>query len=184
MMIKQTLLLLKLKFSNFLGINEARHSGKKKTPILILVAFVFVGLVLCGYVVGLTYLIASIGLGGLVPAFLTILTSLIIFFFMIFKAGAEIFDYGYYMSVAHLPLKKSAIISARLIGMYVTDAIIAFFVFVSGAVGVSIVSLQSVGYYLMMILSAFLVPVLPLCLSCFIGVGVSALISRLKKGKL
>jgi ABC-2 type transport system permease protein len=57
-------------------------------------------------------------------------------------------------------------------------------VFLSGAVGVSIVQLQSFGYYIMMILSAFLVPVLPLCVSCFIGVGVSAIVSRLKKGKL
>lgn len=183
-MIKQTALLLKLKFSNFLGINEARHSGKKKNFILIMIAFCLVGLLVCGYVVGLSYLIASIGLGGLVPVFLTVLTSLIIFFFTIFKAGAEIFDYGYYLSVAHLPLKKSAIISARLIGMYITDAIISFFVFVSGAVGVSIVSMQGVGYYLMIVLSAFLVPVLPLCVSCFVGVGVSAIISRLKKGKL
>lgn len=183
-MIKHTLLLLKLKFANFLGFNEAIRSGKKKSAVLISIAFAILGLVLCGYVVGISYLVASTGLGALVPAFLTILTSLIIFFFTVFKSGAEIFDYGYYCSVAHLPIKRSSIIASRLIGMYLTDAILSLLVFLSGAVGVSIVQTQSIGYYIMMILSAFLVPVLPLCVSCFIGVGVSAIVSRLKKGKL
>lgn len=183
-MIRQILLLLKLKFTNFLGVNESMRSGKKKSAIAIFVLLVLVGLVLCFYVGGLSYLFASSGLGELLPVLYTIITSLIIFFFTIFKSGAEIFDYSYYCSVAHLPLKRSAIISARLIGMYITDAIISLLIFLSGSIGISIVQMQSVSYYLMMILSAFLVPVLPLCLSCFIGVGVSALVSRLKKAKL
>lgn len=183
-MLKEIGLLLKLKFSNFFGVKKAKTAKEKAVFVAVCVAMVLVFAVLCLYVGLMSYLFCLAGVGLLVPAVLCMVTTLILFFFTVVKAGSDLFDLRSYEMLAPLPLKKSSIIASKLLGTYITDALISLLIFISGGVGVVIYSAPSFGFYPMMIIGALLTPILPVCLASFIGAGVSALTSRLKNAKM
>ncbi len=184
-MIREIGLLLKLKYCNLFGFNEAKKAkGKKVSAIATTIAMVFVCLIMCFYVGLLSYLFCMMGLARVVPVYLCVLTSIIVLSFTIFKAGGELFDLRSYEVLAPFPLKKSSIIASKLLGLYITDAALSLLVFISGGVGIVIFESPEFAFYPTLLLGAVLVPLLPLCVACFLGAGVYALTSKLKKAKL
>ncbi len=183
-MLKEIGLLLKLKFSNFFGVKKAKTGKEKAIFVAVCIAMVLVFAVLCLYVGLMSYLFCLTGVGLLVPAVLCMVTTLILFFFTVVKAGSDLFDLRSYEMLAPYPLKKSSIIASKLLGTYILDALISLLVFISGGVGVVLFSAPTFVFYPMMIIGALLTPILPICLASFIGAGVSALTSRLKNAKI
>ena len=94
-MLREISILAKLNLCNIYGINVFLNNKDKKAKkvyvalsatILFLVALVaaYVGMLVYGYV--------SIGLGEVIPAYLIMISSLIVLMFGLFKAGSVIFE--------------------------------------------------------------------------------------------
>ena len=119
---KQLAALTKLQLTNLYGINVYRNlkdPKEKKKKFWMGIAYAVVVLMMMSYVGGLSYGYVYIGLADILPAYLIMLTSLIILMFSVFKAGEVIFQKNFYDILTSLPLKNSSIVISRYIRLYV-----------------------------------------------------------------
>lgn len=184
-MIREIRLLLRLKFCNLLGINEAKKGKHKKaSTVATTVAMIILCGILCLYVGAMSYLLCVMGLSDAVPAFLCVLTSLVVFFFTLFKAGGELFDLRSYEMLAPFPLRQRSIVASKLLGLFITDAALSLLVFISGSVGYIIFESPDFAFYPLMFVGAVFTPLLPICIASILGAGVYAITSKLKNAKI
>lgn len=182
-MLRQIKLLSALELKNVFGINEILHTKdktKKRNAILVgivwcvLIAMVFV------YVGGLTWGLATLGLSGIVGAYLTMIASFVILAFGIFKAGGVIFSRGAYDILASLPVSQTAIAVSRFVRMYVEDLLLTLAVLLPGGAVYAFLTRPGIWFYLIWPVSALLIPLIPLSAATLFGTLVTAVSSRMK----
>ena len=119
-MIGQIKILMGASICNFFNINVARYSkDKKKRAGIFAVAASWgvLALMLCFYVGLGAYAYVWMGFGEILPVYLTVLASVLIFFFGSFRAGSTIFAQNSYDMLCSLPVSKTAIVISRVLGM-------------------------------------------------------------------
>ncbi len=186
-MLKQIRLLVNIQTCNLFGLNEFRYTKdvKKKHrwlgmaavwALLTLILIVYIGLFSGGLI--------SIGLGEIVPEYLFTITSLVILFFTIFKAGSVIFQMRTYEALISLPVSKTAIVISRFITMYITNLLLSCFVMLPGIVLYGIWMKPGFSFYIFSILGTFFLPLLPITVATMIGAFITAVSSRMKRKSL
>lgn len=184
---KQIKCLSGISLCNTLGLNEARFgrdSKKRQRVILLGCTFLFLGLMLLFYTGLLSYAYVRIGLLHMIPAYLLAVTSLIILFFSLFKAGNVIFDRDLYEKQIVLPVRPSAIIFSRFLTMYLFNAVLALLVMIPGAAVYAWAAKPAISFYFMMAFGIFLLPLLPMTVATALGALVLAVSSRVKHKNL
>ncbi len=176
--------LLSLELRSLYGINRFLHTKDKKEKnryrlligawiILIAMAFSYVGLLVYGLCMG--------GLGGVVPAYLAVLSSMLILAFGIFTAGSRIFGQKGYDILAALPVKSGSIVLARFLTMYVEDLILTLVILLPGIAVYGFCLQPRIGFYWTAAVGAVCIPAIPLVLSTLLGTLVLAISSRMKR---
>jgi len=186
-MIKQICNLTKLQLKNLYGLNVLRHTKDKKQKgikIALLCTYMFLILIACGYVGGLTFAYSYLGLFEMIPAYLIMISSLIILFFAIFKAGSVIFQKNAYDILASLPLPQSAIVISRFIRMYIENLMIAVIVMFPAMLICGVMQRPAVSFYIIGLLVTIVIPLLPITIATFLGALVTAVSSRMKHKSL
>ena len=182
-MLREISILAKLNLCNIYGINVFLNNKDKKakkvyvalsTTILFLVAIVsaYVGMLVYGYV--------SIGLGEVIPAYLIMISSLIVLMFGLFKAGSVIFEKKGYDILCSLPVSSKTIVIARFIRMYVENIIFTLVIMMPGIIVYGILMKPVASFYLVGIVVTFLVPFIPMTIAIIIGALITAISSRTK----
>ncbi len=169
------------------GINIFLHTRDKKAKNryrLLCGAWVVVIGIVVFYVAGLVYGLCSLGLGAIVPAYLTVLASLLILAFGSFTAGHRIFRQKGYDLLASLPVKPRSIVFSRFLTMYLEDLVLTAVVLLPGFVTYGICRQPPVWFYGMGLLVLLLLPAIPLVLSVVLGTVVTALSSGMKHKSL
>ncbi len=182
-MIKELYYLTKLQICNLFGINEARFSRepkKKKRAIAMLATFLLLGAMLVFYAVGLSVALVEFSLGEIVPLYLGLLSTLMIFGLTVFKAGA-LFNVKAYEKLAVLPVSNAVLVASRFMSLYIVNFLFAFVITVSGGITYGVMANQGVWFYISTCLSSVFIPLLPMSAALAIGVGVYAITSRFKK---
>jgi ABC-2 type transport system permease protein len=182
-MIKELYYLTKLQICNLFGINEARFSREpkqKKRAITMLAIFALLGGVLVFYAVGLSVLLIEFGLGEIVPLYLVLLSTIMIFGLTILKAGA-LFGVKAYEKLAVLPVSNAVVVASRFMSLYIVNFLFAFVITVSGGIAYGVMANQGAWFYFSICLSSAFIPLLPMSVALAIGVGVYAITSRFKK---
>ena len=183
-MLAQIKLLTALELKNLYGINTLRHtkdrSVKKRTALLSIVWAMLI-LMIAFYIGGQSYGLIYLGMGSIVPAYLTMISSFVIFAFGIFKTGGVIFNRSGYDILSSLPLTKEAIVVARFARMYIEDLLMTLLVMLSGGVVYAIFSRPAWYFYPVWAVSTLLIPLLPLSIATLFGALVTAISSRMKK---
>lgn len=183
----QIKLLTFLELKNLFGINVFRHTKDPKAKrkyLLMLGLWLFVGIVFCGYIGGLVYGLVYLGMSSIVPAYLMVIASLLIFAFGIFKAGPILFSQKGYDQLCSLPVTQQAIVASRFLQMYGQDLLFSIGILLPGTVIYGILVNPGIGFYILTLLAVFLVPVLPLAASALVGAGIVAISSRMKRKNL
>lgn len=186
-MLREIRVLTRLNLCNIYGLNVFRNTKDKKErkkAILMMVAIAFVIGVAAAYVGMLVYGYVTIGLGEVIPAYLVMISSLIILFLGIFKAGAVIFERKGYDILCSLPLSTKAIVVARFIRMYVENLMFTLVVMVPGMVVYGVLVRPSVVFYLAGGIVTLLLPIAPMTVATIIGALITAISSRTKHGSL
>ena len=182
-MLREISVLARLNLCNIYGINVFLNNKDKKAKkvyvalsatILFLVALVavYVGMLVYGYV--------AIGLGEVIPAYLIMISSLIMLAFGLFKAGSVIFEKKGYDILCSLPVSAKSIVAARFIRMYVENIIFTLVVMVPGIAVYGFLTRPVISFYLLGIVVTFLVPFVPMTIAIIIGAGITAISSRTK----
>ncbi|NLV59731.1 MAG: hypothetical protein GXY67_13350 [Clostridiales bacterium] len=186
-MLTQIRLLTKLQTLNLFGINEFRHTkdAKKKHRYVAMAAvWVLLTVMLVAYIALLSNGLIKIGLGEIVPEYLFTVTSLLILFFSILKAGSVIFQMRTYESLISLPVSKTAIVTSRFIGMYVTNLLLSLFVMLPGIVLYGIWMQPDIGFYVFSVLGTAFLPLLPITVATILGAFITAISSRMRRKNL
>lgn len=179
----QSKLLAALELKNLFGLNTLRHSkdkSVKRRAVLLSAAWVLVICMVFGYVGALAYGLVILEMGSIVPAYLTLIASLLILAFGIFKAGGVIFNRNGYDILTSLPLRQEAIVLGRFARMYIEDLLITLLVLLPGCAVYAVLTRPAWHFYISLIFSALLIPLLPLSAATFLGAAVTALSSRMK----
>lgn len=172
-----------LQLKNLYGLNVFRYTKDKKAKqrtiglgfvwaLLILMIMTYVG----GMVFGYVYL----GMGEVVPAYLVMLSSLIILLFSVFKAGAIIFQQNAYDILCSLPVSQTAIVVSRFIRMYVENLLITLMLMIPGIVVYGVLLKPAISFYLLGAVVTVFVPLIPITISTFLGALITAITCRMK----
>jgi len=186
-MLRQTLLLTKLQLQNLFGINEVRYTkdrGKKARYVGLSVAWVFVFLVIAGYVGGLAFGLHYLGIGDIVPMYLYTLVSLVMLMLSFFKAGNVLFSMKFYDVMVSLPVSPHAILASRFLSMYVSNVLIGGLVLLPGLAVHVWFAKPGIAFYLISLPVLLLTPLLPLTVSSILGAVMKAISSHMKRKSL
>lgn len=178
----KTLLLLELR--SFYGINKFIHTKdlkhKKRYKSLSIIWILLIAMIFT-YVGGLVFGLCSIGLDGIVPAYLTVLASVLIVFFGMFSAGNRIFSQKGYDVLVSLPLKPSSLVISRFLGLYIADFVLALVIMLPGIAVYGYLIKPDFLFYLSAFVALLFVPAIPLVISTLLGTVITAISSRMKK---
>ena len=178
---------IKLQLVNLYGMNVYRNlkdPKEKRKKFWLGVAYAFVISMMMFYVGGLSFGYVSIGLADILPAYLIMLTSLIILMFSVFKAGEIIFQRNAYDIISALPVKNSTIVISRFVRLYVENVLLAVAVMLPAMVVFGIMVKPAWTFYVIgMIVTAF-IPFIPITISVFVGALITAISSRAKHKNL
>lgn len=182
-MITQIKLMAALELKNLYGLNVLRHTKDKSVKNrarLLGVAWVLLILMVAGYVGGLAYGLVYLGMGSVAPAYLTVIASVVILAFGIFKAGGVIFNRNGYDIITSLPLPQEAVVAGRFIRMYIEDLLMTLAVLLPGGAMYAFAARPDWFFYPAWLVSMILIPLLPLSVATLLGAVVAGISSRMK----
>lgn len=186
-MLKQIRFLSRIQLCNLLGLNEIRHTKDKSRRMRYLglaLAWLVVGGMMCAYIVMLSFGLTEMGMGEIVPVYLSAVCSLAILIFTFFKAGSVIFPVHSYEILVSLPVSQTAIAISRFLTMYVSNLLLCLLIMIPGMAVYALKLHPYLGFYLYGIPGMILLPLLPLTLATAAGAGITAVTSRMKHKSL
>lgn len=186
-MLKQIRYLSRIQLCNLLGLNEIRHTKDKSRRARYLglaLAWLVLGGMMCAYIVMLSLGLTEMGMGEIVPVYLSAVCSLAILIFTFFKAGSVIFPVHSYEILVSLPVSQTAIVISRFLTVYVSNLLLCLLIMIPGMAVYALKLHSSLGFYLYGILGMILLPLLPLTLATAAGAGITAVTSRMKHKSL
>ncbi len=134
------------------------------------------------YVGALSYGYIQIGLGTVLPMYLITVSSLLIFFFSMFKAGSVIFQKNFYEILCSLPISQTAIVISRFLNMYVGNVLLAFAVMIPGMAVYAYFMPPGFSFYLLVVLGTLFIPLLPMTIATLFGALITAISSFIRQG--
>lgn len=179
--------LLALELRSLYGINKFLHTKDKKEKNrykMLMGAWVMVIAVGFLYVGGLVYGLCFLGLGEIVPAYLAVISSLLILAFGVFTAGNRIFGQQGYDLVGSMPIQTHNLVLSRFLSLYVEDLFFTLMILLPGTVVYGFCRNPGVGFYLVAAVGVLLIPVIPLVISTLLGTVMMAISSRMKNKSL
>ncbi len=184
---RDVLTLTGLELRALYGINKALHTKDpkaKKRNGLMAGVWAFLIVVVMGYMGGLVYGLCTLGLADVVPAYLTVLASLLIFAFGIFRAGHAIFGARGYDILSAMPLRAGAIVVSRFIAMYAEDLLLTLVILLPGTIVFGVCRQPGWFFYAGALVGGLFIPAIPLVVSTLFGTVIMAVSARMKHKSL
>lgn len=165
------------------GINILRFSRDGKArgrAAAMLAVYGVLAVFMMLYVGGFAYGLVWLGQETVIPAYLTAISSLLIFFLGIFKAGSVLFGRNGYEILCSLPVSHPAVVSARFVRMYVENLLATLAVLLPGTVVYSMAVRPGLSFYGALFLGIWAVPLLPMAGAVLVGALVMGISSRIR----
>ncbi|MCM1193208.1 MAG: hypothetical protein NC123_08130 [Butyrivibrio sp.] len=183
MMLSQIKALARAELYNIFGRNVLRFSKDKRIKrraVLLAVTYIFVVFMLLLYAGALSWGLCMLSLYDIVPAYLIMISGLLIFIFGIFKAGGVMFKKEGYDILSSLPVSQGAIVISRFWRLYVENLLLASGVLLPG-LGVYIWFVRpGFAFFPFCLLGIAVSPVLPTVGTVFAGALITAIASRMR----
>lgn len=175
------LLLLKMQFYNFAGINRILHSKsakeKRHSEIMGLIALaVLVVLVLYSALV--SFGMAQMGMAHTLPTLSVLILSLITLVLTYLKSMGVLIGLRDYDMVMSLPVKNYQIVMSRLAMVYLTNLALGLIVEVPVMIAYGVYLHPPIAEYVISLLSLLFVPVVPIVIALGIGLLITAISSH------
>ncbi len=180
---KEVKQLILLELRNLYGWNKFRYTKDKKEKqryIGLTAAWIILIAMIIFYVGGLVFGLSILGMTGIVPVYLCMITSVLVFVFGFFKAGNVMFSKKGYDFLYSLPIRHTSIVLSRFLYMYIEDLLLTLLVILPGTLVYGYCVRPNIEFYLIMLIGTFFIPLLPLVLSTLIGTVIAAISSRMK----
>ncbi len=175
--------LISLELRSLFGINKFRHTRDKKAKNryrLLCGVWVFILLMMIFYVGALVFGLCYLGLGNIVPCYLTVISSILIFAFGLFDAGHTVFEKRGYDILTAMPIRPWGVVCSRFAVMYFKDILMTLIILLPGISVYAVMKRPNVLFYLTMLIGALFIPALPLVASTVMGTIIMSISSRMK----
>lgn len=179
---KTTIQLFKVQALKLFNPQRMKNIGIKE--ILKALLITFVSIILIGYIIGAAVGLGMLGLASLIPSYMLIIASAVIFGFTLLKASDIIFSPGDYELLMSLPIKPSSIITSRFLTMYVTDLLLTVAIMIPSLIVYAFFASTNILFWIIGITSVCFIPLIPLTIATIISIFVTAIASRFKHQNL
>lgn len=183
-MVAQIKHLTLVQLRNLFGLNTFRYTKDtkaKNTTKALAIVYVLLFAMAISYVCGLVYGYVYLGASEIVPAYLVLVSSMLVLVFGFFKAGPTIFGKSSYEILCSLPVSKTAIVVSRFLKMYVEYLLLCVLVMVPGMITYGVLCKPGVLFYGVGLLNVFVAPLFPMGVATFIGAAITWISSRMKR---
>ena len=173
----QTILLIRLKLRNCLGLNEVIHGkdGRKSLRMTgMLLAYLLLGGMMIFYLAAAAFLLCLTGAGESVPAFAALVSGGVIFIFSFLKAGLLLFDAADLERLLPLPLQPVSIIVSRFFILYAEELFFSAAIVLPTSLVYLVMERPGAGFLLTTLLALPFQPLLPLTAAAVLGTLVLA----------
>ena len=180
---KQIRTLMKIELCNLFGWNVFKHtkdkSAKRRSIVLAAAMGVLLGIVMF-YVVGLSYGLVMLGAADIIPAYLIMISSIVVLMFGIFKAGGVIFRKKGYDIISSLPISNRTVVLSRFFRLYIENLILIAVVMLPGMITYGVLVHPQIAFYIVGILSILVIPFIPVTIASAVGAVITGIASRMK----
>lgn len=180
------LLLLKIKLLGFFNPQTLRHGGTKAKSRLILVAAVALVCIVMviSTNVSTAVMFSKLGMSDVLPSFMLAVCSFVVLILSFMTNNSVLFGFKDYDMVMSMPVTNAAVITSRLLTGYMINVLFSVVSLAPAMVIFSIKTHPSVSVWFMMIVSVFLVPVLPMIIAAVFGVIIQVFTIRMRKSNI
>lgn len=168
----QSVLLIRLKLKNCLGINEVIHGkdGRKSVHMTgMLLAYLLLAGMMIMYIAAAALLLCLTGSGESVPAFAVLLSGLMVFLFSFLKAGPALFDAADLERLAPLPLSPVSVIISRFFLLYMEELLFSAAIVLPASLVYLLAENPGPGFLSLTLLALPFQPLLPLTAAAALG---------------
>ncbi len=175
--------LLWLELRSLFGTNKVLHTKDKKEKSrykTLIVAWVILIVMAVVYVSSLVNGLCAVGLSNAVPAYLAVVSGLLILMFSLFSAGNRIFGQKGYDILISMPIKPISVVISRFLCLYAADFVFAAVIMITGIVSYGMYVKPDASFYIISAVGTLFIPVIPLVISLLFGTLVMAVSARMK----
>lgn len=165
-------------------LGQLKGREKSQGSLIVLAAYIFVGLVVAAYSFLLAFGLGALELSHMIPGYALMLTSLITLFFTTLKANGVLFAYKDYDLLMALPVKTETVITSRFMTMYVMNLLFMLVVLLPMGAGYVIWERPGIPFYLIWILGMLAAPLIPTTIATVIGAIILLFTSRFRHASL
>lgn len=181
--LRQIAVMTRLEMRNLYGFNTLRHTRDRKAKrksLWLLAVWIMLLAVLVFYIGGLSYGLITLNLKEVVPAYLTAISSMVVFLFGMLKAGSTIFRREGYDQLCAMPVSGYAIVMGRLAKMYVEYLLLCAGVLLPGIGVYGWMVRPGWGFYGTAFLGIWFVPLIPISAAVFLGALITGISGRMR----
>lgn len=176
-------LLLKVQLLGFFNVNRLLHTKDKKDKRQLVMMGAVMLLVLAMVIMYSSTLAigyAYLGLENMIPATVLIICAVITLAITFFKSNGVLFGFRDYDMVMSLPVNNVAVIISRLLTVYIMNFFISCVGMLPAIIVYGITVNASLSVWLMIAISPFLAPLLPMMVSMILGALITAVSVRFR----
>lgn len=180
---KKIWLLTKVQLRTALDFNSWAKKGSKSSTFFFAVGGLF-GMLLMFlsflYTLGIGYALKMSGLLSFLPEFIMAIVSIITLATSIYKVKGILFGFKDYDLIMALPVKTSQIVISRFLLLYIVNLVITTIVILPASIAYGILAFPSPLFYILTLINMFFLPLVPMVISYFIGLGIAIVSQRFK----
>ncbi|MFP3154668.1 hypothetical protein LQZ18_09630 [Lachnospiraceae bacterium ZAX-1] len=180
------LLLFKIQLLGFMGINRLRYdkSKTKSDTIWKSIGMLLLLLMVLGYSIAIAVGYAAIGMVDALPPLMLIVCAVATIMFTFFISNGVLFGFKDYDMVMSLPVTSGAVIASRLLLVYIVDFFAGCVFMIPSMLVFGIEAKATLSVWIMMGISLFLAPLIPIIVAMVVGAAITAISIRFKHSNL
>lgn len=186
-MIANCLVLLRIQLLSLFGFNKAIHSRNPKERRKLLFLMIGIGLLallFLAYSALFAAGLAAMNLAGAIPAVMLTVAACITLVTTILKANGSLFGLRDYDIVMAMPVTNAAFIAGKVLFFYVLALLFSLVILLPCSIVYGIAVSASVMTWILLFLSLFLAPLLPLIVGTALGALITAVSVRFRHKNL
>ena len=180
----KTILLLKTLLLSTNQWNIYKHTGDKKKRRKIIGSFIgtlVIYLMLMGYSIAMCIGYGTLGMIGKTPEMCALIISVLAFVLTLFKTNGYLFNFREYDMLMSLPFETKTVAACKFLYMYVKSLPWYLSISLAMMIGYGYFAKPAVMVYPAWIILSFVLPVIPMLISAFLGFLIAKVSAGFKK---
>ena len=161
-----------------------RSYSNSIVSILGAILFCFIGFVVFGYCYGIGLMLNDINMTDFLPTLVMVFTVILMFITSVQKIKGILFGFKDYELIMSLPVKYTNIVISRLFLLFLYNFVFSLVIGIPSMIAYGILRSPSVIFYFTSMVLIFIIPLIPIVLSSFIGLIIAIFSERFKYSNL